>query len=432
MVGLTLPQLLLANSPNRGGSNEEKSCIFIVQYGGAPHQDTFDLKPEAPQDIAGPYQPIATTVPGLQICEKLPRLARQAKHFSLIRSMTHGDGGHDGGMHICMTGHSRPKPATPYVGSVVAKLRPATRNLPSYVWVQNLAGDVQPRYETGGFLGAAYAPVRVGKDLDNPSVADFRFKAFDPAAGLSLERLAERRGLLDRLEPPEMLLPGALADTRRVQEHAFELLTGQEAQRAFDITREPDDVRSRYGIHPLGQNLLLARRLIEGGVRLVSVVAWTGTPPGTKFSNVQTWDMHGGGLGSIFGTGPYGLGWALPRVDQAVSALLEDLLRRDLLRRTLVVMVGEFGRTPKINSGAGRDHWPNCYTALIAGAGIRGGAIYGSSDRHAAEVKTNPVTPEDFGATLFTALGIPPETLFGPDGISGRVSSGNAIQELFD
>ncbi len=166
-------------------------------------------------------------------------------------------------------------------------------------------------------------------------------------------------------------------------------------------------------------------------MRLVSVVAWTGTPPGSNFSNVQTWDMHGGGLGSIFGTGPYGLGWALPRVDEAVSALLEDLVARDLLRRTLVVMVGEFGRTPKINSGAGRDHWPNCYTAVIAGAGIRGGAIYGASDQHGAQVKTNPVSPEDFGATIFTALGISPSSLFGPNGISGRVSTGNAIGELF-
>ncbi len=270
-------------------------------------------------------------MPGLQICEKLPRLARLAKRYSLIRSMTHGDGGHDGGMHIAMTGDSRPKPSTPYFGSVVGKLRPATRNLPSYVWLQNLAGDVQPRYETGGFLGAAYAPVRVGKDLDNPSVPGFRFKAFDPASGLSLERLAQRRQLLGQFEPPAALLPGATADCRRVQEHAFELLTGQQAQQAFDLAREPDDARDRYGRHPLGQNLLLARRLIEAGVRLVSVVAWTGTPPGANFSNVQTWDMHGGGLGSIFGTGPYGLGWALPHVDEAVTALLEDLVARDLL-----------------------------------------------------------------------------------------------------
>jgi uncharacterized protein (DUF1501 family) len=175
----------------------------------------------------------------------------------------------------------------------------------------------------------------------------------------------------------------------------------------------------------------MARRLVEAGVRMVNVVAWTGGPPGYQFKNVQTWDMHGGDLGGIFGNGPYGLGWALPCVDQAVSALLEDLIDRGLLKTTLVVMVGEFGRTPQVNSGAGRDHWPACYTALVAGAGIRGGAVYGESDRHAGQVKSNPVQPEDFGATLYHALEVRPETPFGPDGFSGRVSRGKPVLELF-
>ena len=430
MLGLSLPDLLRANSSS-AGSGEEKSCIFIVQYGGAPHQDMFDLKPSAPSDIRGPYRPISTTVPGMQIGEKLPQLAKLAGQFALIRSMTHSNGGHDGGMHVAMTGHSQPKVDTPYCGAMMAKLRPATRNMPSYAWIQNLAGDVKPRYLTGGYLGAAYAPLRVGKDLDNPSNPDFRFKAFDPTPGLSEHRLVERHELLRRFEPAEALVPGPTAEYRRVQERAFDLLTAPEAGRAFDVKLEPDDVRRRYGMHPLGQNLLMARRLIESGVRLASVVAWVGVPPGSKFKNVQTWDMHGGALGSIFGTGPYGLGWALPNVDQAVSALLEDLAARDLLQRTLVVMVGEFGRTPKINKNSGRDHWPSCYTALIAGAGIRGGAVYGASDAQAGQVKSNPVSPEDFGATLFSALGVPPETPFGPDGFSGRVSPGKPIDALF-
>src|SRR5438309_4212151 len=156
-LGLGLPQLLHAQTPRRGASSaSERSCIFIVQYGGASHHDTWDLKPLAPDEIRGPYRPIATRVPGMQICEKLPRLARLADRYCLIRSMTHGNGGHDGGMHVCMTGHSNPAPETPYFGSVAAKLRPSTRNIPSYVWLQNLAGDVQPRYLTGGSLGAAY------------------------------------------------------------------------------------------------------------------------------------------------------------------------------------------------------------------------------------------------------------------------------------
>jgi hypothetical protein len=178
--------------------------------------------------------------------------------------------------------------------------------------------------------------------------------------------------------------------------------------------------------------LLLARRLIEAGVRLVSVTAWAGTPPGEKFRNVQTWDMHGdgAGLGSIFGTGAYGLGWALPRVDEAVSTLLEDLELRGLLASTLVVLVGEFGRTPKIDK-AGRDHWPACYSALLAGAGIRGGAVYGASDPSGAYVKDNPVPPEDFGATLFHALGVAPETRLGADGFTRPASTGQPVVGLF-
>src|SRR5206468_11460900 len=166
------------------------------------------------------------------------------------------------------------------------------------------------------------------------------------------------------------------------QERAVDLLTGPEARRAFNLDPESRGMRDRYGRHALGQNLLMARRLIEAGVRLVSVTAWAGLPPGERFRNVQTWDMHGNGagLGSIFGTGHFGLGWALPRVDEAVSALLEDLELRGLLESTLVVMVGEFGRSPKV-SGEGRDHWPACYSALLAGAGVRGGAIYGASDK---------------------------------------------------
>jgi hypothetical protein len=164
----------------------------------------------------------------------------------------------------------------------------------------------------------------------------------------------------------------------------------------------------------------------------VSVTAWAGTPPGEKFRNVQTWDMHGtgAGLGSIFGTGAYGLGWALPRVDEAVSALLQDLDERGLLESTLVVLVGEFGRSPKI-SGAGRDHWPQCYSALLAGAGLRGGAVYGTSDKHGAYVRDCPVTPEDFGATVFHALGVPGDTRLGADGFTRPASAGQPIERLF-
>jgi hypothetical protein len=375
--------------------------------------------------MRGPYRPIATRVPGTQIGELLPKLASMSDRYCLIRSMRHGNGGHDGGMHICMTGHSMPRPETPYFGSVVARLRPSTSNIPSYVWLQNIAGDVQPRYLTGGFLGAAYSPLRVGTDMDNPAEPGFRVRAFDTPTDVSHTRMRERLDLLHQAQGRDN------ADNmQRFQERAVDLLTGPEARRAFDLDQESRNLRDRYGRHALGQNLLMARRLIEAGVRLVSVTAWAGLPPGERFRNVQTWDMHGGGLGGIFGTGAFGLGWALPNVDQSVSALLEDLHLRGLLDSTLVVMVGEFGRTPRITSN-GRDHWPNCYSAMLAGAGIRGGMVHGASDRHGANVRDLPVSPENFGATLFHALGIPPESRLGADGFTRPASTGQPILPLF-
>jgi Protein of unknown function (DUF1501) len=418
-LGLGLPRLLHAQT------RATKSCIFIVQYGGASHHDSWDLKPDAPDDIRGPYRPIATRVPGIQIGELLPKLAAMADRYALIRSMTHGNGGHDGGMHVAMTGHSVPPLDTPYFGSVVAKLRPSTANLPSYVWLQNLAGDVQPRYLSGGFLGAAYSPLRVGTDLDNPAEPGFRVRAFDTPADVTHQRLRQRFDLLRQTDP-------SAGPMQMFQERAVDLLTGPEARRAFDLDREATSLRDRYGRHALGQNLLMARRLIEAGVRLVSVTAWAGLPRGETFRNVQTWDMHGtgAGLGSMFGTGAFGLGWALPNVDQAVSALLEDLELRGLLDDTLVVMVGEFGRSPRI-SAAGRDHWPACYSAMLAGAGIRGGHVHGSSDRTGAYVRDAAVRPEAFGATLFHALGIAPETRLAADGFTHPASTGQPVLSLF-
>jgi hypothetical protein len=431
MLGLGLPELLRASTAGTRRHASELACIFIVQYGGASHIDSLDPKPEAPTDIRGPYKPIPTRVPGMRIGELLPRLARLADRFCLVRSMKNSDGGHDGGMHVAMTGHSRPVVETPYYGSVMAKLCPSRAAVPSYVWLQNLAGDVQPRYLTGGFLGASCAPLRIGNDLDNPAAPGFRVTAFDPAPDVPPVRLQTRQHLLGSLEPTTTANDPASA-LRRHRERAVDLLTGPSARQAVNLDLEPASVRERYGRYPLGQNLLMARRLIEAGVRLVSVTAWTGLPPGEAFRNVQTWDMHGNGagLGSIFGTGHFGLGWALPRVDEAVSALLEDLEDRGLLQTTLVVMVGEFGRSPRI-AGAGRDHWPACYSALLAGAGIRGGLVYGASDRQGGYVRDNPVSPEDFGATLFHALGVPPETRLGADGFTRPASAGHPVMALF-
>ena len=240
VLGLGLPDLLRA-SP--GGSlasrGTPKSCIFIVQYGGCSQIDSFDLKPDAPAEIRGPFKPIATSVPGTRICEHMPRLARLADRYCLVRSMTHGNSGHDGGMHVCMTGHSQPVENTPYFGSVVAKLCPPAGNVPPYVWLQNLAGDVQPRYLTGGFLGAAYAPLRVGTDLDNPSAPGFKVKSFDPPADVPTSRLLDRQKLLASVEGAGQSPAGPEpANMGKYREKAVDLLTGPAARVAFDLDRE--------------------------------------------------------------------------------------------------------------------------------------------------------------------------------------------------
>jgi hypothetical protein len=441
MLGLSLPELLyrsLRAAPAQGPARSEKSCILIVQYGGASHIDSWDPKPEAPEEIRGPYTPIGTSVPGVRLCELLPRLAQSADRFCLIRSLTHHSADHGEAMHIAMTGSSRPDKSqtddTPYFGSVLARIRPTTRAVPSYVFINS---NYEPRHRTGGYLGQAFAPLRIGTDEGYPSEPVYGVTEFDPADGVTAERLLARFRLLTSLDShaTPMAESSPPDDFRRFQERAWNLVAGPEAQRAFDLEREPSKVRDHYGRHPLGQHLVQARRLIEAGVRLVSVVAWMGTSPHDKRNNLQTWDMHGGpALGSMFGTGTLGLGWALPCLDEAVSALLEDLELRGLLESTLVVVVGEFGRTPKIDSNGGypgREHWPHCFSALMSGGGISGGSVYGTSDKTGAYVHDRPVSADDFGATLFHALGVPPELQLGDGGSMRRINTGRPIMDLF-
>lgn len=431
LLGLGLPKLLSATPT----VSRAKSCIFIYQYGGLSQLDSWDLKPNAPSEVRGPYQPIPTSVPGFQVGELMPRLATLADRYAVIRSMSHAVPVHDVANKMLLAGQTLPTADAPSFGAVVTKLRPSTENVPSHVWLQKFGGGAappEPAYLTGGFLGLAHSPLVLGlHHEDHPANPDFKVKAFDTAEGVSLGRLDSRRRLLGRVEP-------AATDGEqshlRFRERAFDLLAGTHARKAFDIEQEAPPVRDRYGRHPLGQNLLLARRLVEAGVRLVNVVAWTGLAPGEKFMSVETWDMHGNAGIDIFANGWNGLGWALPKCDEAVSALLEDLQMRGMLDSTLVVLVGEFGRTPRISRGGsaiGRDHWPNCYSAMVAGAGIKGGTVYGTSDQQAAYVKDRPVSPEDFAATLFHAMDIPPETRISPDGFSRPASTGQVITDLF-
>jgi hypothetical protein len=427
-----------------GGGAAEKSCIFILMCGGPSHLDTWDLKPQAPAEIRGPYQPIATTVPGMRISELQPRLAGLTRHFSLINSMTHvgNISNHFDAMHHCLSGQADAPADAPYIGSVLSKVRPSQGSIASYVWLIKCVGDpvfCAPNIGTGGHLGLNHSPMFVGSAANHPAMSGFTAPA-ELLPAVPLARMQQRRRLLEGLNPAEN--PGAdnrvMRDWQELRGRAFELASGPDGRRPFELQREPASVRERYGMHPLGQNLLLARRLVESGVGFVTVNGWTGPAPGETGGGPpsSSWDMHGGemGMGNAFGSGSYGMGWCLPRLDEALSALLVDLDERGLLSSTLVVVAGEFGRTPRINAqGAnpGRQHWPKCYSAILAGGGIRGGVVYGESDKIGAYVKDKPVRPQDLGATIYHALGVPLELRLGKDGFTRPISSGEPLLDLF-
>ena len=440
-LGLTLPSFLQAEERERSANasnTQAKSCIFIHQYGGLSQLDSWDMKPDAPQEIRGPYEPIQTATPGFQICELMPQLARTSDQYAVIRSMTHKQSEHKRANSMYLAGRENPAPDDPSFGAIVTKLRPSTASIPAHVWLQKFGGGAAPpdhTYLTGGRLGLAYAPMLIGeRHDDNPASAEFRVRAFDTPKDVTPERLRQRRSVLEGLQRFSPLGTTFEYEAQDLYEQrSFELLHGTAAKTAFDIDKEDARVRDRYGRNPLGQNLLLARRLIESGARLVNVVAWTGLAAGEKFVSVETWDMHGNADVGIFENGWNGLPFALPRTDQAVATLLADLRERGLLDSTLVVLVGEFGRTPVIRKGArriGRDHWPQCYSAMLAGARIKGGSVYGESDKRAGYVKTNPVTLEDFTATLFAAMDINPASRLSPDGFTVPASTGNPIGVL--
>jgi Protein of unknown function (DUF1501) len=442
LLNMSLPGMVAARlSGNQGRKGAaEKSCIFILLCGGPSHIDTWDLKPEAPPEIRGPYKPIATTVPGMRISELHPNLAKLAGQFCLIRSMTHPGNisNHFDAMHNCLSGQPSAPADSPYIGSVLAKVRPSQRSVASYVWLIKCVGDpvfCAPNIGTGGSLGAPYAPLFVGSAENHPAKPGFKA----PDALISTEtseRMQGRRQLLDSLEQ------GGGEKSREqwqdLHRRGFELASAAGPRQAFEVDREDPRLRDRYGRNPLGQNLLLARRLVESGVGFVTVNGWTGPGPGQSGGGPpsSSWDMHGGemGMGNAFGNGSYGLGWCSPCLDHALSALLIDLQERGLLESTLVVVTGEFGRTPRINTNAGipgRQHWPACYSSILAGGGIRGGMVYGETDKIGATVKDKPVRPQEFSATIYHALGVPFEARVTKDGLSRPLSTGQPILEVF-
>jgi len=431
---------------NRGlrGVAADKSCIFVLLCGGPSHLDTWDLKPGAPDEIRGPYRPIATTVPGMRISELHTRLSTLTQHFSLIRSMTHvgNISNHFDAMHHSLSGQAGAPADAPYLGAILSRVRPSERNIANYVWLIRCVGDpvfCAPNIGSGGHLGAQHSPLFVGSANNHPAMPGFRAPdELQPA--VEPGRLQGRRDLLNAVNSTGRPTQAhrATRDWDDLHGRAFELASGTGARQVFELQRETRAVRDRYGMHPLGQNLLLARRLVEAGVSFVTVNGWTGSAPGQTGGGppASSWDMHGSemGMGNAFGNGSYGMGWCLPCLDQGLSALLVDLQERGLLERTLVVVAGEFGRTPRINQptrNPGRQHWPSCYSAILAGAGIRGGAVYGESDRIGAYVKDRPVRPQDLGATIYHALGVSLDLRLGRDGFTRPITTGQPLLDLF-
>lgn len=423
----------------------DKSCIFVLLCGGPSHVDTWDMKPDAPLDYRGPYSPIATKVPGMLLNEMHTRLATLTDHFTLINSMSHPGSisNHFDAMHNLLSGQSEKRvqqgvpDGQPYLGSFVAKHKPSKRNFVSNAWLIKCVGPpvfCAPNIGLGGYLGSAYAPVFVGAADNHPAMKDFKPPAlYDP---YDEKKFDERKVLLSQLESPRLDKDQNVKDWSDLREKTYDAMTRNEGRLAFDMSREPVEVRERYGMHPIGQNLLLARRMVESGVRFVTVNGWTGQAEHDKQGPPSSsWDMHGGnmGMGNAFGNGSYGMNFCLPRLDQALSALISDLADRGMLKNTLVVAMGEFGRTPYVlkQDPPGRQHWPQCFSAIIAGAGIAGGRVYGKTNRLGEYPTNKPVRPEELAATIYHALDIPINDPKDASGISRSLTTGKPIMDLF-
>jgi hypothetical protein len=405
--GLALPGLF-ANADS--AQRRPKRCLQLFMWGGPAQQETFDLKPAAPDGVRSLFRPIATCVPGIQICEHLPRLARMADRYAILRSVTHTGVNHGTSAYHMLTGHIHFAPGTlrhplpndhPHVGCAAARLGRHPGDVPPYVALPSIVYDGDGGEVPGqgpGFLGQGADRFLVQGDPTRP---DFSLETLTLPADISRDRLQERRSLQAALEQEADRI-GQVNGARGMAQHyerAYRLLQSPAARRAFYLAAEPARVRDAYGWHHFGQSCLLARRLLEAEVPLVTVY-WNAPTN----SDDQSWDTHDNAATRM-------RDHLLPAFDLAMTALLEDLAQRGLLDDTLVLWMGEFGRTPRINRGGGRDHWGFCQSVLMAGAGVRGGQVYGSSDAQAAYAAESPVSPDDLAATVFHSLGIPLDTM---------------------
>ena len=418
--GLTLPQMLNLRAQASGGSGtpaNDTRCILVWLDGGPSHYETFDPKPEAPEGIRGEFSTVKTSVPGVHFCEHVPKLAKCLDKYTVVRSIAHKQNNHGAGNHYLMTGRPTPVPVGcgafvtfhPSLGSIVAKERNLRNGLPGYVSMPRMSRSGGPN-----FLGAPYAPFVLSNDPNSGAFKVRDVSIPDSIADPRAENRRQLRATLDNLER----IHDKVADDPAVSidefyRQSYELVYSKPAQEAFDISREPEKTRERYGRNSFGQRLLLARRMTEVGVPFVTVYS-------------GGWDHHT----TIF---PSLKDKALPPVDQGLSALIEDLHERGSLDNTLVICLGEFGRTPKVNERGGRDHWSFAMSVLMAGAGIPGGQIVGATDVKGYYANDNVYAPEDFAASLYTKMGIDPnQVLHTPAGRPVQlIDNGRLIKELF-
>jgi hypothetical protein len=447
-ASFSLPNLLEAEErrPADARLGRARSVMLLYLHGGAPTQDIFDLKPNAPVEIRGEFSPIATNVTGIQICEHLPRMARWMHRCAIVRSVHHRAGCHN--TLPGFTGNEQPVDINdpipkdsfpPGMGAVCEYLKPPGTDLPHYVALPTSLGwgfALKRPGPWGGFLGKRYDPLcsevtpRIDPNppsgrrpmwLGAPFLADTAL-----GTGMTIDRLDTRRSLLQQIDDRrrEVDTRVTAADFDRVRQRAFGLLTGSRLRAAFDVNAEDARVRARYGNHLFGASTLIGRRLIEAGVRFVDVY-WDGYSGRFSTNLDPYWDTHSSNFIQLRQVN-------LPYLDQTFDALLSDLEQRGLLDETLVVMMSDFGRTPRVNGSAGRDHWTSCYSVLFAGAGIRGGTICGASDGHAAYIADRPVRPADICATIYQCLGIDPDTTV-PDRAGrpvGIAHGGEPIREI--
>jgi hypothetical protein len=429
-AGLSLAGLLDAEqrglaAPARIAGNKLRSCILLYYYGGPSHVDTWDMKPHAPREIKGDFRPIATRVPGIQVCEHLPLCAKVTDRLAVIRSLHHPMRNHNSAAVESLCGRTPERGdlellgtdpnSFPTYGAILSHQAPGRPGIPTHVSLPHVMYNVvELPGQTAGFLGAAHDAFRITHD---PNAPGFQAGALELPADLSLGRLDDRRSLLS-------LVDSQVRKTSEIpmgvsQRRAFELLRSDSVRKAFDLSREGAAVRDRYGRTTLGQSLLLARRLVEADVRFINV--------NDKIANGQlaNWDSHENNFNRLKDD-------LLPPADRAFSALIEDLTERGLLESTLVIAIAEFGRSPRVNKQAGRDHWPDCFTMLLAGGGVRGGVVHGASDKIGAYPAADPVTPGDLAATLFWRFGIDPEaTIRDIIGRPYRLAEGEPLRKLF-